>query len=339
MNGPIMFGIGATALAEHERAWLRHPACAGVILFARNYENAAQLRELCREIRHLAPHALIAVDHEGGRVQRFSSPDFTPLPAAARYADLFHDAPLLAFQCVRTAAFVMAYELRSCGLDFSFAPVLDLAAAPSTVIGDRAISAEATLVAEYGAAFCQGVHALGMCAVGKHFPGHGSISADSHHVLPQDPRPFTELMRDLYPFMRLVHQGIDAIMSAHIIYPALDAANIATFSKTWLQGILREELAFQGCIISDDLDMQAALSSGSVEENVVAALTAGCDLLLVCRRPEAITEALDCAQKLPYDQRSLLRRQALAQRNTPLPELKLYEQARCFLAKHIPTPH
>jgi beta-N-acetylhexosaminidase len=284
-----MLDLEGTELTAEERELLRHPAVGGVILFARNYQDPAQVAALTSAIHALRePRLLIAVDQEGGRVQRFRT-GFTRLPPAGRFGALHRHQPQRARQAAERVGWLMAAELRAVGVDFSFAPVLDLDRGVSRVIGDRAFSANAEAVSDLAWAWTEGVHTAGMAAVGKHFPGHGGVAADSHEELPLDGRSFEEIeMEDLVPFARLIRRGLEAIMPAHLVYPNVDP-NPAGFSAFWLRRILRQDLGFQGVIFSDDLNMAAAAAGGGYAERARLALDAGCDVLLVCNnRPGAL---------------------------------------------------
>jgi len=284
-----MLDLEGTVLTDDDREFLRHPAVGGVILFSRNFEHPDQIAELTTAIHDLRdPHLLVAVDQEGGRVQRFRE-GFTRLPAAGRFGRLAHEHPARAHRAAELVGWLMAAELRAVGVDFSFAPVLDLDRGISGVIGDRAFAPTVNLVSDLAAAWCDGTRAAGMAAVGKHFPGHGGVPGDSHVELPVDGRGFDEIERDdLVPFERLIRRGLEAVMPAHVIYPRVDA-NPAGFSAFWLRRVLRHRLGFQGVIFSDDLNMAAAGAGGDYPERARAALSAGCDVLLVCNnRPEAL---------------------------------------------------
>ena len=287
--GPVMLDLSGVELDAEEREILQHPAVGGVVLFSRNFESPEQVAVLNASIHALRdPHLLVAVDQEGGRVQRFRE-GFTRLPPAGRFGSLSRAHPASARRAAKAVGWLMAAELRSVGLDFSFAPVLDLNRGLSRVIGDRAFDGDPYLVADLATAWVEGVHDAGMAAVGKHFPGHGGVSADSHKELPTDRRSFEDIEKDdLVPFERLIHRGLEAVMPAHLVYPRVDP-NPAGFSRFWLRRILRERLGFQGVIFSDDLNMAAAAAGGSYAERARSALEAGCDLALVCNnRPAAL---------------------------------------------------
>lgn len=285
--GPVMIDIAGTTLSDLDRERLCHPLVGGMILFSRNYVSRDQLTALCGEIHALRePPLLIAVDHEGGRVQRFRD-GFTRLPAMRRLGELHAQNPEAALAAARATGEVLAVELLACGVDFSFTPVLDLDYGNSTVIGDRSFGRDPDTVAALANALVEGMHAAGMKSCGKHFPGHGHVAADSHVALPVDERSLEALQEDMSAF----RQGrVDAIMPAHVIYPAVDARP-AGFSPVWLK-ILREELGFDGVIFSDDLSMEGASVAGGILERASAAWQAGCDMLLVCNAPEAAGQVL-----------------------------------------------
>ena len=292
-----MVGLAATELDRCERDLLLHPCVGGVILFSRNYRCPAQLRALCDTIHGVRrPPLVIAVDQEGGRVQRFRG-GFTVLPAAARYGRLYDRDPGLACRTARIGARVMAAELRACGVDFSFAPVLDLGRGTSTVIGDRAFHRHPGAVTELARAFLDGMRNVGVGGVGKHFPGHGGVSADSHHTLPVDRRTYDDIrLADLVPFERLAASGLAGVMPAHVVFECVDSDPVG-FSRRWLKQILRGALGFQGIIFSDDLDMAAAAAVGDHVERAHRALDSGCDMVLVCNDRQA---ALAVADGLQY---------------------------------------
>ena len=292
-HGPLMLDLSGTEMSPEEREMLMHPAAGGVILFSRNYSSPQQLQSLTAQIHALRePSLLIAVDQEGGRVQRFRD-GFTRLPPAAWFGQLYAASPRRAMQLSQTGAWLMAIELRAVGVDFSFAPVLDLNRGISRVIGERAFHSQPAVVAELAHAWMRGAHAAGMAAVGKHFPGHGGVEEDSHEELPVDRRrPEDVMMEDLLPFQRMIDDGIEAIMPAHVIYQGA-SADLAGFSRYWLSDILRDRLGFQGVVFSDDLTMTAAGQAGGYPERARAALDAGCNMILVCNNPAGAALVLE----------------------------------------------
>lgn len=291
--GPVMVDIAGTVLTEHERERLRHPLVGGVILFSRNFESRGQLVELCRAIHDArAEPLLIAVDHEGGRVQRFRDDGFTPLPAMRSLGRLYDADPLRALQLATETGYVLAAELRACGVDFSFTPVLDLDDGVSAVIGNRAFHHDPKAVALLARALIQGLMLAGMGACGKHFPGHGAVEADSHHAVPVDDRSLEQILdRDVSPYAWLGDKVLPSVMPAHVIYPRVDSRP-AGFSRRWIQDILRDRLAYDGVVFSDDLTMEGATVAGDILARAQAALGAGCDMVLVCNRPDLADDLL-----------------------------------------------
>ncbi|MBU0950724.1 MAG: beta-N-acetylhexosaminidase [Gammaproteobacteria bacterium] len=291
MHGSLMLDIAGTWLTAEDRQLLRQPEVGGLILFARNIENLLQVQELCRAIRAVRPDLLLAVDQEGGRVQRLRR-DFVRLPAMREFASR-PNAQELAEIC----GWLMATEVLAVGLDFSFAPVLDLDYQRSAVVGSRAFEGDPQRASELAGAFIRGMHSAGMAATGKHFPGHGWAEADSHVAIPVDERGLDELRgRDLVPFRTLAAE-LDAVMPAHVIYPQIDDRP-AGFSRRWLQDVLRDELGFRGLIFSDDLSMAGAHVVGDAASRIEAALMAGCDMGLVCNDRGAAELALSALQRL-----------------------------------------
>ncbi len=291
-----MLDLHGPELLPEEREMLRHPAAGGVILFSRNHEDPAQLAELVAAIHALRrPPLLVAVDQEGGRVQRFRE-GFSELPPAAVLGRLYRREPKAALAAARRLGWLMASELRACGVDFSFAPVLDLQTAESRVIGDRAFSSDPQAVGRLAFAWMRGAREGGMPSVGKHFPGHGSVAADSHHELPVDERPFETLWdHDLVPFRHMIENNLDAVMPAHVVYRCCDDRP-AGFSPFWIGEVLRRRLGFQGAVFSDDLTMAAARVAGGPADRARAALEAGCDMVLVCNDPEGAAEVLEALE-------------------------------------------
>jgi len=293
--GPAVIDVVGLALTDDDRKRLSHPAAGGVILFSRNYETPEQLTALCDEIEKLREPALpISVDHEGGRVQRFKA-GFTVLPPMRELGKLWDRDRPAGRTAARAAAYVAAAELAAHGVDFSFAPVLDLDFGTSGVIGDRALHFDPTAVASLGASLVQGFADAGMAACGKHFPGHGFAEADSHVAVPRDDRPLAEFWKkDLVPYKPAIEAGLASIMPAHVIYGQVDSEP-AGYSRIWLQDILRGKLGFDGLIFSDDLSMEGASTAGGIPERARAALGAGCDMVLLCNDPagqEVLLESL-----------------------------------------------
>ncbi|WP_025820584.1 beta-N-acetylhexosaminidase [Shewanella marina] len=291
----LMMDLMSTTLDETEKPMLCHPKVGGIILFSRNFETKQQLIELIADVRAVRSDLLIAVDHEGGRVQRFKE-GFTHIPAMGDILPAVNGDMAVAANYARELGFVMATELLACDIDLSFAPVLDLNGV-SEVIGRRSFSAEPQQVTELANAFIEGMNQAGMAAVGKHFPGHGSVQADSHIAQPIDHRSFAEIEQlDMQPFKQLMAQNkLQGVMPAHVIYDAVDP-NPAGFSHFWLQDVLRQSLQFNGVIFSDDLGMKGAAHAGDYCQRVQAALAAGCDMILLCNDNEGLQQVLQHCQ-------------------------------------------
>lgn len=286
--GPVMIDIVGPALTDLDRERLCHPLVGGLILFARNYESPAQLSRLTAEVHALRhPPLPIAIDHEGGRVQRCRD-GFTRLPAMRSLGTLWDTNPTEAVEASRCIGFVLAAELRVNGVDLSFTPVLDLDWGRCSAIGTRSFHRDPAAVVQLAGALIEGLRDAGMGACGKHFPGHGWVEADSHFSVPLDERTLAELAADIEPYRRL---RLDGVMPAHVIFPKIDSRT-AGFSPVWI-GKLREELGFDGVVFSDDLSMQAAGVAGDIVGRVEAAWQAGCDMLLVCNSTESVGEVLD----------------------------------------------
>lgn len=291
--GPVMLDLEGFELTPEEQELLRHPQTGGVILFARNYADPRQLKALTQAIRGLRnPPPVIAVDQEGGRVQRFRS-GFTPLPPPAALGRLYDKDKAAALAVSAELGWLMAAEVLQHGVDISFAPVLDLDYGVSGVIGDRAFHRDPESVARLGQAYIRGMREAGMAATGKHFPGHGAVREDSHTDKPRDRRRLADLMlADIVPFERLIAQGLAGIMPAHVVYEAVDSKP-AGYSRRWVQDILRTQLQFQGVIFSDDLCMAGAELGSCHADRAELALEAGCDMVLVCNHRAAAVEVLE----------------------------------------------
>jgi beta-N-acetylhexosaminidase len=320
-----MLDVAGTQLTAGDEARLRHPLVGGVILFTRNYQSPGQLAGLTAAIHALrSPPLLIAVDHEGGRVQRFRD-GFSKIPAMRKLGKIWDIHPQRARHLAQQAGYVLASELRACGVDFSFTPVLDVDYGQSSVIGDRAFHSDPQAISELGHSLLMGLRQGGMPAVGKHFPGHGYVQADSHLDIPVDDREFVDIeMCDLVPFRQMVNYGLTAVMPAHVIYPRVDSRP-AGFSPIWLKHILRGQLGFEGCIFSDDLSMEGATVAGGIAQRAEAALNAGCDMVLVCNKPESADELL---QELHWDMPATSRARLAQMRGKTHPDslAQLHEQ-------------
>ena len=291
MLGPLVVDVAGVALTPEECRRLRHPLVGQVLLFTRNFESPSQLAELAREIRALRdPPLRICVDHEGGRVQRFRD-GFSAIPPMSRLGDLWDRDVLAACRTAISIGTVIGTELRSHGVDLTFAPVLDLAWGRSTVMGDRALHADPRVVSMLAARLMHGLALAGMANCGKHFPGHGWAEADSHHEVPVDPRPLKTILKDDAAPYRWLGVSLASVMPAHVVYPKVDALP-AGFSRRWIGEILRGDLGFAGAVFSDDLSMAGAGVAGDLGARARAALDAGCDFILVCNDPEGADRLL-----------------------------------------------
>lgn len=319
--GPLMIDLAGPRLEAEEREMLAHPAVGALILFSRNYEEPAQLADLCSRARAVRPDLIVAADYEGGRVQRFRE-GFTPLPPMRTLGRLFDRDPDAALAAAEACGAVIASELNAAGLDLALTPVLDLDRGCSEVIGDRALHGDPAAVIELAGALRRGLAAGGMVATGKHFPGHGGVAPDSHVELPVDPRSPEELADDIAPYRALIVDGLESVMMAHIRYPAVDDKP-ASLSRVWVAEELRGRLGFEGTVFCDDLSMGGAASFGSYADRAAAALEAGCDILPVCNNRDAVIGLLDEPELRRGGGDSARRRSALARRPSPVPADRL----------------
>ena len=294
--GPVMLDVSGLALDDDDRKRLSHAQVGGVILFSRNYQSPEQLKKLVDEIHAIrTPRLVVAVDQEGGRVQRCRD-GFQKLPAMASLGDLYKVDSGLAIKYAESFAWIMASELLYYGVDLSFSPVLDVASPVSSVIGDRAFHHDPETITRLANGWIRGMKKAGMEAIGKHFPGHGSVEGDSHHVMPFDRRNLEQIeSHDLVPFRRVIATHLTGIMMAHVIYDQVDELP-AGYSKFWIEQVLRTQLGFDGIVFSDDLSMSGAESVGGYAQRAEASLQAGCDILLVCNNPAGADEILDALQ-------------------------------------------
>jgi beta-N-acetylhexosaminidase len=294
--GPLMVDVAGTELTAEERTYLQHPLVGGVILFSRNYHDREQVTELVRQIKALrSPPLLLAVDQEGGRVQRFRE-GFSALPPLLKLGQQFNVNARAARRLASLHGWLMASEILDLGIDISFAPVVDIDYGVSEVIGDRAFHSRADVVCSMALAYMQGMHRAGMAATAKHFPGHGAVAIDSHLALPVDQRSYSELSDDLLPYQTLIENQLEGVMVAHIRYPKIDP-DIASLSPFWLNTQLRDTFRFNGAIFSDDLTMGGAQAAGTVPERTRLALDAGADVALICNNPAAAIAAIDALSK------------------------------------------
>ncbi len=293
-----MLDVAGKRLAAADERRLAHPMTGGVILFARHFESRAQLIALTDAIRDVREDLLIAVDHEGGRVQRFRTDGFTVLPAMGQLGALWDSDVLNATKVTTAVGYILAAELRACGIDMSFTPVLDLNYGQSQVIGDRSFHRDPRVVTMLAKSLNHGLALAGMANCGKHFPGHGFAHADSHVAVPVDERTLDEILADDIAPYGWLGMSLASVIPAHVIYPQVDAQP-AGFSRVWLQQILRDKLGFTGAIFSDDLSMEAARQGGTLTEAATAALDAGCDMVLICNQPEEAGKVLDALRFKP----------------------------------------
>ena len=296
--GPVMLDVVGKTLSADDTRRLEHPMTGGVILFARHYESRAQLIALTDAIRAVREDLLIAVDHEGGRVQRFRTDGFTVLPAMGKLGALWDSDVLHATKVTTAVGYILAAELRACGIDMSFTPVLDLNYGQSQVIGDRAFHRDPRVVAMLAKSLNHGLALAGMANCGKHFPGHGFATADSHVAMPVDDRPLEAILRDDVAPYDWLGLALASVIPAHVIYSQVDSKP-AGFSQVWLQEVLRGKLRFPGAIFSDDLSMEAARQGGTLTEAASAALHAGCDMVLICNQPQEAEKVLDALRFTP----------------------------------------
>ena len=333
--GPIMLDVAGTTLDAEDIRRLQHPLTGGVILFGRNYQDRQQLTQLTAAIHAARPGLLIAVDHEGGRVQRFKTDGFTQLPAMRKLGQLWDHDVLAATKAATDVGYVLAAELRACGVDLSFTPVLDLDYGESSVIGDRAFHRDARVVSLLAKSLNHGLALGGMANCGKHFPGHGFVQADSHVAIPVDQRTLAEILADDAAPYDWLGMSLAAVMPAHVIYPKVDQ-HPAGFSKKWLS-MLRKKFGFDGVIFSDDLSMEGASVAGSVIDGAKAALSAGCDMVLICNSPDKADQLL--AGLRPDSnaaaRQSAARIDALLPQSLPFTWDMLQKEARYKAAKQV----
>ena len=341
--GVVIADVNGTRLTDEDRRRLVHPQIGGVILFTRNFESVEQIAALCAEIRALrTPELIIAVDHEGGRVQRFR-PGFTAIPAMRKLGALWDRDQKAALRAAHECGYVLAAELTACGVNLSFTPVLDVDYGESGVIGDRAFHRNPRAIADLALALQRGLEEGGLATCGKHFPGHGFVRADSHLEVPVDEREYAEIAAaDMAPYPPLIAAGLASIMPAHVIYPKVDSQP-AGFSRRWIAEILRHDYAFDGLVFSDDLSMEGAKVAGGVVQRAQAALEAGCDMVLVCNDLAAADELLAGLGTLhtgPVSSArvSLLKKPAPAATRAALDALPRYVQARTSVNAFAAAP-
>ena len=338
--GPLMVDVAGTELTSEDLEILEHPLVGSVILFTRNYRNPQQISALCGAIRELRnPHLLIAVDHEGGRVQRFRE-GFTRLPPVRALGRRYDEDRRDALGKAHLLGWLMAAELRAVGVDFSFAPCVDLDYGLSEIIGDRAFHRDPQAVAALATAYMAGMREAGMAAVAKHFPGHGAVRADSHLALPVDRRPLADMERDLSPYRLLIENQLPGIMAAHVEYTAVDPKP-ASLSRRWITDILRGNLGFHGCVFADDLSMAGAAAFGDIVARARLALAAGCDVLPICNDRDAVRTALrnlDAEAFTPAAQVRLVRMRARGEAPSGLRDGSPWREAAAVVAELSAAP-
>lgn len=289
--GPLMIDLLGKELLPEERELLKHPLVGGIILFTRNFDSREQIAHLIAEVRAVRkPPLLVAVDYEGGRVQRFRK-DFTVLPPMRLIGQAYDQNHQAGLELARQSGWLLAAELRAVGIDLSFGPVVDLDYGASSVIGDRAFHRDARVVGDLAVAMMHGMRDAGMCAVAKHFPGHGAVVADSHIALPVDRRRYVDMSNDIHPYTRLIANQLPAVMAAHVVFEQVDSVP-ASFSRKWLVDELRGKLGFTGAVFSDDLSMEGASIMGPIPQRARKALAAGCDMVLICNQRDAALQTL-----------------------------------------------
>jgi beta-N-acetylhexosaminidase len=338
--GPLMVDIAGTELTPEDIQVLSHPLVGSVILFSRNYRDVAQVSSLTAAIRAVrSPALLVAVDHEGGRVQRFRD-GFTRLPPVRTLGRRYDEDRREGLSLAKGAGWLMASELRAVGVDFSFAPCVDLDYGVSEIIGDRAFHRDPDAVAALAVAYMSGMREAGMAAVAKHFPGHGAVIADSHVALPIDRRKFVDLEADIRPYRLLIENNLAGVMGAHVVFPAVDALP-ASLSKRWILSVLRGEMGFHGCVFADDLTMAGAAAFGGVIERSELAFAAGCDVLPICNDRQAVKSVLhhfgpDLGS--PASQARVVRMRARGEAPTNLGADRQWQQTVMSIASLSATP-
>jgi beta-N-acetylhexosaminidase len=338
--GPLMVDIAGTELTPEDIQVLSHPLVGSVILFSRNYRDVAQVSSLTAAIRAVrSPALLVAVDHEGGRVQRFRD-GFTRLPPVRTLGRRYDEDRREGLSLAKGAGWLMASELRAVGVDFSFAPCVDLDYGVSEIIGDRAFHRDPDAVAALAVAYMSGMREAGMAAVAKHFPGHGAVVADSHVALPIDRRKFVDLEADIRPYRLLIENNLAGVMGAHVVFPAVDALP-ASLSKRWISSVLRGEMGFHGCVFADDLTMAGAAAFGGVIERAELAFAAGCDVLPICNDRQAVKSVLhhfgpDLGS--PASQARVVRMRARGEAPTNLGADRQWQQTVMSIASLSATP-